>query len=973
MANETRELRYQVGEAWKGAYNAATSYSLAAVVQDATGLSVYRSLKSGNAGHPLTDESWWFKIIDFSTIKTEAEQVAALNQAIAEAEAIRVAAEEGRVSAETARSNAESRRVEAEQTRNSSETQRTQNEQTRQSAEQLRKTNEENRIAAESSREAKESTRQQSETSRQNAETQRQTAETNRASAESQRILDENARQSAEAARESRADSDHTRAEQDNAQMTELVERADTDHEQAVTDHTTATSDHTRAESDHTTAAADHTTAVGDHTQAGTDHEASVAATEAANEAAAGANALQEKLESGEVVPALAGNLESWADNNVPVENNFDAVIRTTAGDDPINSGDGGIVKNIVPITDFKCTGLLATAENQLRLKSNGGGAVAVGAGWYFPVPKLTLGTFGTTDENNGLLLVDNTGANIQNATVYFKALSSGVPTSVTDGTQLTPQTVTYGDKTYKVYTTSGPGYLIVSGITYENTCARIAWEDWYDKFVSPTSPTDVGGSINLAPLFTAVPNGTGKFLVCGNAYTYGERISATQWKITDPIGRITSPAWTNTPDEVAEGETQTYTHTLIISDVAAGSTVMIEGSAQALSLNETTVSYTDTNATAIAGAVRYEKAVAATATVNLASAYTLNDVGVEMKEGVEGTANFVCEYSQNIADSLAMAPPRLNDLRHTSAAVSLGYGICTTGTYDSAKTVNIPHFMLLDNGTINVLFTTPINTENSTLNVSLTGAKPIRILGQNLPAGVIKAETYVTLAYDGTAWNIVNIFCPDASFDPAALLVDMGLPSGVKWASRDIDLTKPGGFCETPFIYEKSFFSWGNIDGHNPSSVSAFAYDWGGVNAQDPWYDGQPYGSTPGNTLNGNIAVGEDFDAARANLGAPWRMPTNTEFGELFANIRYINADGTEVDTTKADKRVTVNGNRLFFSCSGLGAGRSRSYLGSNGSYWSSTWYSARLARLLLFNSGGVYPQSYNNRCYGFAVRPVQ
>ena len=53
-----------------------------------------------------------------------------------------------------------------------------------------------------------------------------------------------------------------------------------------------------------------------------------------------------------------------------------------------------------------------------------------------------------------------------------------------------------------------------------------------------------------------------------------------------------------------------------------------------------------------------------------------------------------------------------------------------------------------------------------------------------------------------------------------------MGLPSGVKWASRDIDLTKPGGFCETPFTYEKSFFSWGNIDGHNPSSVSAFDYD---------------------------------------------------------------------------------------------------------------------------------------------------
>ena len=691
------------------------------------------------------------------------------------------------------------------------------------------------------------------------------------------------------------------------------------------------------------------------------------------------------ELKDGTLVPAMAENLESWDEENLPIENDFDDDVRTTAGEDPISSDDGGILKSIKAVTDFKCTGLLATAENQLRLKSNGGGAVAVGAGWYFPVPKLTLGQFGNADENNGLILVAQDGSNIQNATVIFKPLADGVPTSATDGTVATSQNVTYKGKTYKVYTTSGPGYIIVSGITYANTCARIAWEDWYDRFVSPTDPEDVGGSINLTPLFAAAPNGTGKFLVCGNAATSAERISASQWKITDPIGRITSPAWTNTPDEVEEGAVQTYTHSLVISDVATGATVIIEGSEQAVSLDGTTAKYTDTNQTSISGTVRYGKVTPATATVNLASAYQLNDVGIEIKEGADGEADFVCEYSQNIADSLANAAPILNEMRHTSAAVSLGYGICTTGTYDAAKTVNIPHFMLLDNGTINVLFTTPINTENSTLNVSLTGAKPIRILGQNLPAGVIKAETYATLAYDGTAWNIVNIFCPDASFDPAALVVDMGLPSGVKWAARDIDLTKPGGFCETPFIYEKSFFSWGNIDGHNPSSVSAFAYNWGGVNQAEPWYDGQPYGSTPGNTLTGNIAVGEDFDAARANLGAPWRMPTSAEFAELFANIRYINADGTEVDTTKTDKRVNVNGvmglylesringARLFFSCSGYGNGRSWSNRGSSGRYWSSSWNSARYARSLSFGSGGVYPQVDNNRCHGFALRPVQ
>ena len=362
--------------------------------------------------------------------------------------------------------------------------------------------------------------------------------------------------------------------------------------------------------------------------------------------------AINQGLLDGDIVPALAGNLESWEeDGGQDVSNTWDETIRTTAGDDPIDTTQGGILDKIIAKTDFVCTALLATAYNQLRLKTNGGGAVAVGTGWYFPVPVLTLGAFGSAQENNGLLLTDSEGNNIQNATVYFKSLASGVPTSVTDGTQLTPETVTYGGKTYKVYTTSGPGYLIVSGITYANTCAHIAWEDWYDRFVSPTAVDDLGDSINLAPLFAAAPNGTGKFLVCGGAATYAERINDTQMKITDPIGRVTSPSWTNTLQE--DGET--YLHTLTISGMKSGGCAIIEGSNQVLIVDGTTVSYTDDNATAISGAVRYEKATASTATVTLEkTSYTLNDCGVEMNEGAEGSAYFTNTYTQNIPDALS-------------------------------------------------------------------------------------------------------------------------------------------------------------------------------------------------------------------------------------------------------------------------------------------------------------------------------
>lgn len=212
-----------------------------------------------------------------------------------------------------------------------------------------------------------------------------------------------------------------------------------------------------------------------------------------------------------------------------------------------------------------------------------------------------------------------------------------------------------------------------------------------------------------------------------------------------------------------------------------------------------------------------------------------------------------------------------------------------------------------------------------------------------------------------------------------------MGLPSGVLWAPCNIDISRPNGFAKSPFQYDFSFFSWGNVDGHNPTGTASFSpWNWGGVNAQLPWYEGQIYGDTPGSTLNGDIPVGIEFDAAWANLGAPWRMPTIGDFDELFQNVIYINADGSEVDTERADKRVTVNGvvglylqskingARLFFACSGYGAGMALRDQGVRGVYWSSMWSNARDARSLYFYGAGVYPQSSSFRYNGSAVRPV-
>jgi hypothetical protein len=473
--------------------------------------------------------------------------------------------------------------------------------------------------------------------------------------------------------------------------------------------------------------------------------------------------------------------------------------------------------------------------------------------------------------------------------------------------------------------------------------------------------------------------------LVIGAVADRIERTGENQITWTRRLDRV-QPTWTNTAIEEEGEPTGQYLHEAIISAMKAGGAAVFMTENIGLAVDGTKVSYTDSNAEATTDYVKYELAAEVTGTAAVSSSFACEDWGLIILKGATGTADVVLDYAQNVPDNLRTSLPIINDLHHCTGSISQGYGVCVSGTYEKDKTVYIQHFLLLQGGVVHVLFTTPINTTLNTLNVSGTGAKPIRILGQNLPAGKVKPQTYATLAYDGAAWNIVDMFCPDATFDPAELVVDMGLNSGVKWAARDLDLTKPGGFCDTPFTYDKSFFSWGNIDGHNPKNNSfAGVYNWGGVNAAEPWYDGQPYGNTKGNTLTGDIPVGEEFDAARANLGSPWRMPTTTEFEELFAGSIYIDATGTEIPSETTDKIVTVNGivglylqsktngNRLFFACSGYGNRSSWSSRGDSGLYWSASFYSSRYARSLGFSSGGVNPQYNNNRCFGFAVRAVQ
>jgi uncharacterized protein (TIGR02145 family) len=179
---------------------------------------------------------------------------------------------------------------------------------------------------------------------------------------------------------------------------------------------------------------------------------------------------------------------------------------------------------------------------------------------------------------------------------------------------------------------------------------------------------------------------------------------------------------------------------------------------------------------------------------------------------------------------------------------------------------------------------------------------------------------------------------------------VNLGLTNypNLLWATCNVGATNP----EDPGLY----FSWGNTEGHAEGS---------GYN-----FDSTTYNSTPGKQISANLGTSQD--AARANMGGNWRMPTKEEFQALY--------DGTDREWTTINgmngwkfMKKTDHSVFIFFPAAGYYSGTSLSSRGSYGLYWSASSYDSSDAYRLSFGSSSVGPQSNGNRYLGFPVRAVQ
>ena len=189
---------------------------------------------------------------------------------------------------------------------------------------------------------------------------------------------------------------------------------------------------------------------------------------------------------------------------------------------------------------------------------------------------------------------------------------------------------------------------------------------------------------------------------------------------------------------------------------------------------------------------------------------------------------------------------------------------------------------------------------------------------------------------------------------------VYLGLPSGLLWATCNVGATTPEGYG--------NYFAWGETQPKDYYDWSNYQYCMGGAFMLTKYCDNASHGY---NGFTDNLTVLEaSDDAATANWGSGWRMPTNEEWQEL---CQYTTKIWTTQNGVNGILFTATNGNSLFLPAAGCRSGSSLYTAGSRGRYWSSSLRAGdpNYAWHLHFSSDDCGMVNFYRRT-GCSVRPV-
>ena len=208
---------------------------------------------------------------------------------------------------------------------------------------------------------------------------------------------------------------------------------------------------------------------------------------------------------------------------------------------------------------------------------------------------------------------------------------------------------------------------------------------------------------------------------------------------------------------------------------------------------------------------------------------------------------------------------------------------------------------------------------------------------------------------------------CPDNNHPH---MIDLGLPSGTKWACCNVGASYPESYG--------NYFAWGETKPKSDYSTRNYQHwvDLDGDGLLTYSFSDSYHWVTREYTNIGSDIAGTVYDAATANWGAPWRMPSEDQIKEL---IWYTSRKLTSQKGVNGLKFVGVNGGFIFLPSAGYYVGDENRSLNLRGFYLGSTVnpdYPAECVNLFFYNEEAGYPLDGGWQTFlrnsGNSVRPV-
>lgn len=195
---------------------------------------------------------------------------------------------------------------------------------------------------------------------------------------------------------------------------------------------------------------------------------------------------------------------------------------------------------------------------------------------------------------------------------------------------------------------------------------------------------------------------------------------------------------------------------------------------------------------------------------------------------------------------------------------------------------------------------------------------------------------------------------CPD-HLHPHA--IDLGLPSGTKWACCNVGASSPEGYG--------GYYAWGETSEKSVYNEETYLYLTGQDTDGDGWIDKNRDLIDIGSDI-----AGSSYDVAHVRWGGSWIMPSHDRQMELMNNCA---REWTTVNGVNGILVTGPSGGQIFLPAAGHRWRGGLRNAGSSGQYWSSTQHPGYIdhAYGLYFSSWDCY-WDFSYRCSGWSVRAV-